>query len=244
MHKPIIFITGSARGIGAATARLAKEQGWLPVLHGRTETDRLKTLAKELEAPFFVADVGNKAEIDKAIKAAHEKLGRLDALANCAGIVKPKPFLEMNLEDWQVEYQINVLGSVFACQAVIPLMQKQENGGRIVNISSIRGLAPTMSARAMCYSMSKAAICALTETLAKEFSPKIGVNAVAPGFTATDMAETWSEGVWSQARSALAGRPGEPEEIASAILFLASKQASFITGQTILADGGYTMAGK
>lgn len=244
MNKPVIFITGSARGIGAATAKLAKEQGWQPVLHGRTESDHLKALAEELDAPFFVADVGDKLELNQAIQAAHEKFGRLDALANCAGIVKPKPFLEMGPNDWQDEYQVNVLGSVFACQAAIPLMQKQENGGRIVNISSIRGLSPTMSARGMCYSMSKAAICTLTETLAKEFSPKIGVNAVAPGFTATDMAETWSDGVWKQARSALAGRPGEPSEIAAAILFLASRQASFVTGQTLLVDGGYTMAGK
>ncbi|MDD9911927.1 MAG: SDR family oxidoreductase [Alphaproteobacteria bacterium] len=244
MDKPVIFITGSARGIGGATARLAKEQGWQPVLHGRTESARLKELAQELDAPFFTADVSDKPSIQSAIEQAYEKYGRLDALANCAGIVKPKPFLEMAPEDWQAEYQVNTLGSVFACQAAIPLMQKQENGGRIVNISSIRGLAPTMSARGMCYSMSKAAVCTLTETLAKEFSPKIAVNAVAPGFTATDMAETWSEGVWDQARSALAGRPAEPQEIAATAMFLASSQASFITGQTIVVDGGYTMAGK
>ena len=244
MNKPVIFITGSARGIGAATARLARQKGWQPVLHGRTASAHLQALAAELETIFFVADVSDKMAIDQAIKQAHEKFGRLDALANCAGMVKPKPFLAMAPEDWQAEYQVNVLGSVFACQAAIPLMQKQENGGRIVNISSIRGLHPTMSARGVCYSMSKAAVCTLTETLAKEFSPKIGVNAVAPGFTATDMAETWNETVWAQARSALAGRPGQPEEIAATVMFLASAEASFITGQTILADGGYTMAGK
>lgn len=242
--KPVIFITGSGNGIGAATAKLAYEQGFQPVLHGRTESDNIKALRDELNAPFFIADINNQAAVQDMIKSAYEQFGRLDALVNCAGTVKPKPFLEMTPEDWQEEYQVNVLGSVYACQAAIPLMTNQENGGRIVNISSIRGLSPTMSERGMCYSMSKAAVITLTETLAKEFAPKVAVNAVAPGFTETRMASTWNDKVWNQARSAILGRPGKPEEIAAAIMFLASPQASFITGQTILADGGYTMAGK
>jgi NAD(P)-dependent dehydrogenase (short-subunit alcohol dehydrogenase family) len=239
-----IFITGSARGIGAATARLAKQQGWLPILHGRSESNHLDQLADELSAPKFIADVTDKDALTKIILKAHAQLGCIDALVNCAGIVKPKPFLEMAAEDWQDEFSTNVLGTIFSCQAVIPLMQGQETGGKIVNISSIRGLSPTASARGVSYSLSKAAIVNLTETLAKAFAPKINVNAVAPGFTETDMAQTWNEGVWSQARSALLQRPARPQEIAEAILFLAGNGADFITGQTLLVDGGYTIAGK
>jgi NAD(P)-dependent dehydrogenase (short-subunit alcohol dehydrogenase family) len=92
--------------------------------------------------------------------------------------------------------------------------------------------------------MTKAAIANFTEALAKEYAPKINVNAVAPGFTATDMSETWNDTVWNQVKTALLKRAGDPKELAEAILFLASEQASFITGQTILVDGGYTIAGK
>lgn len=244
MTKKTIFITGSARGIGAATARLAKEQGWEPILHGRTESDGLKGLAKDLGASYFAADVKDQKAISQAIQLAHAKFGCLNALVNCAGIVKPKPFLDMCPDDWQEEYQVNVLGTVYACQAIIPLMKEQESGGRIVNVSSIRGLPPSVSERGISYSMSKASIIALTTALAKAVGPKIAVNAVAPGFTATDMASTWNEKVWAQARSSLLGRPGAPVEIASAIMFLAGQQASFVTGQTIVVDGGYMIAEK
>jgi len=240
----VIFITGSSRGLGAAAAKLAKHQGWLPVLHGREDSPALKALADELQAPMAIADVSDRKTLSKAIEATYQRLGRLDALACCAGIMKPKPFLDMEEDDWQNEYQVNVLGTIYACQAAIPLMLQQEEGGRIVTISSLRGLSPTSSPRGMAYSMSKAAITNLTEALAKEFAPKISVNAVAPGFIETDMSKGWDETVRAQARSALLKRTGTPEEIAQAIMFLAGNEASFITGQTLLVDGGYTCAGK
>ncbi|MDD3029055.1 MAG: SDR family NAD(P)-dependent oxidoreductase [Alphaproteobacteria bacterium] len=240
----VIFITGSSRGLGAGAAKLAKKLGWLPVLHGREDSPALSALADELQSPKVVADVSDKKALSKAIEKTYEQLGRLDALVCCAGIVKPKPFLEMKEEDWQDEYQINVLGTIYACQTAIPLMLGQEHGGRIVTISSLRGLSPTSAPRGVAYSISKAAIVNLTEALAKEFAPKVAVNAVAPGFIETDMSRSWNEAVWTQARSALLGRTGTPEEIAHAIMFLASRDASFITGQTLLVDGGYTCAGK
>jgi NAD(P)-dependent dehydrogenase (short-subunit alcohol dehydrogenase family) len=244
MSKPVIFITGSARGIGQATAKLAKERGYQPVLHGRTNSDHLQSLAEELGTKGYSAEISDKQQISRVIETAYKDFGRIDALVNCAGTVIPKPFLEMEPEDWQTEYEVNVLGTAYACQSVIPIMLEQESGGRIVNISSIRGVSPAASNRGMCYSMTKAAIANFTEALAKEYAPKINVNAVAPGFTATDMSETWNDTVWNQVKTALLKRAGDPEELAEAILFLASKQSSFITGQTILVDGGYTIAGK
>ena len=100
------------------------------------------------------------------------------------------------------------------------------------------------SARGMAYSLSKAAVVNLTSALAKEVAPHITVNAVAPGFTMTDMSKTWNDTVRDQVKTALLGRAAEPEEIAEAILFLASDSASFITGQTLQVDGGYEISGK
>ena len=123
----------------------------------------------------------------------------------------------------------------------IPQMQKNKYG-RIVNIASIR--AYEFASGRPVYSASKAVIVNLTAVLAKEFAPDISVNAVAPGFTETSMAKTWDEEVLKQVKSALLGRSAQPKEIAEAILFLASEKASFITGQTILVDGGYSISGK
>jgi 3-oxoacyl-[acyl-carrier protein] reductase len=234
-----LLITGSARGIGAAVARLATQRGARVTLHGKAESPALAELATELKAPFVTFDVGDRA----AVHAALGKLGPLDALVNSAGIVRPKPFLELTEEDTLAEYRTNVLGTIYCCQAVLPAM-KARGSGAVVNVSSIRGMAAMAAARGTVYSMTKAAILNLTAALAKEYAPEVNINAVAPGFTATEMAQTWSEGVWQQARSSLKGAPAQPEQIAEAILFLASPAASFITGQTLLVDGGYAIAGK
>ncbi|MEK7579024.1 MAG: SDR family NAD(P)-dependent oxidoreductase [Patescibacteria group bacterium] len=232
-----VLISGSSRGIGAATARLAKEYGAEVILHGKTESPELVSLGKELGASYILCDVANESEVSEAFR----KISHLDVLVNCAGITNPKSFAESTEEDWLNVFRINVLGTVNFCKAALPLFQKQGTG-RIVNIASIRGYG-IISGRAA-YSTSKAAIINLTCTLAKEYAPAIAVNAIAPGFTNTDMAKTWDEGVWKQVRSALLERIGEPKEIAEAICFLGSEKASFITGQTLLVDGGYSIAGK
>jgi NAD(P)-dependent dehydrogenase (short-subunit alcohol dehydrogenase family) len=121
---------------------------------------------------------------------------------------------------------------------------QQNHYGRIVNVASIRGHNAAVSNRIMSYSASKAAIVNLTAALAKEFAPDIAVNAVSPGFTKTDITENWTDAVWKQVETSLLGRIGKPEELAEAITFLASDQASFITGQTLVVDGGYTISGK
>lgn len=237
----VLLITGSARGIGAATARLAKERGAKVILHGGSESEHLKKLAEELEAEYIFCDVVNEGQTKEAVDEVLKKVGKIDVLINCAGMTNSKPFLELTDEDWLDAYKVNVLGTVHVCKAVLPYMQKQKSG-RIVNISSVRGYGIT-SGRAA-YSASKAAIINLTCTLAKEYAPDILVNAVAPGFTETDMSKTWSERVWNQVKQSLLGRIAQPEEIAEAILFLASPKNTFMTGQTLLVDGGYSIAGK
>jgi 3-oxoacyl-[acyl-carrier protein] reductase len=243
LKNKIILVTGSSRGIGAETARLAVQYGARVIIHGKTDSTLLQKTEKELGAMKIVCDVGQKQEVKKQIKRVVSEFGRIDGLVNAAGIVKPKPFLETEDEDWLDEYRVNVLGTIHFCQGVLPYMRQQKTG-RIVNISSIRGIPSMATARGTSYTTSKAAIVGLTASLAKEFAPDIAVNAVAPGFTETGMANTWNEAVWKQAKSSLLGRPAVPGEIAEAILFLLSNRASFITGQTILVDGGYSMSGK
>lgn len=240
----VVLITGSARGIGAATARLAHVRGARVILHGRTDSKQLRDQSKRLgNAPVVICDVADKTELTKTFQQAIDEEGKIDILINSAGTVIPQAFLESDDENWLKMFNVNVLGTVHACQAVIPYMQKQ-NHGRIVNVASTRGHQNLASNRIMSYSASKAAVVNLTAALAKEFSPEIAVNAVSPSFTKTDMSQAWNETVWKQVDTALLKRAAEPDEIAEAILFLASDAASFITGQTLLVDGGYGMSGK
>jgi len=241
LKNKTIFITGSSRGIGAATARLAKEYGATVILHGQTNSDHLEALAKELGSKFYVCDAGNKTEVEEAVQHAIADHGKIDAIINCAGMTNRVRFMDSTDEQWLEIFKVNVLGTVHFCQAVIPHMQKNKYG-HIVNVASIRAYGVTSGRPA--YSAAKAAIMNLTATLAKEFAPDIFVNAVSPGFTQTDMSKTWDEAVWKQVNSALLGRVAQPKEIAEMLLFLASDRASFITGQTFLVDGGYSISGK
>ena len=241
LKDKIILITGSSSGIGAATARLAKEYGAIPILHGRTESSELKKLASELNCEYIFCDVSDKGSVEKAVKNILLKVKRIDILVNSAGIAPRATFLETTDESWLEVFKTNVLGTSHFCQVIIPSM-KENKYGRIVNIASIRANVDTTGRVA--YSASKAAIVNMTSVLAKEFAPYIAVNAVSPGYTETPIASNWDAEVWKQVKTALLGRIGQPQEIAEAILFLASDKASFMTGQTIIVDGGYSISGK
>lgn len=203
LEGKIILITGSSRGIGAATAKLAALYGAKVILHGKTKSEELKNLASALKADYIACDVSDKRAVELEVKRISKKVGRIDGLVNCAGVVDPKYLLDTNDSDWLDDFKINVLGTLHFCQAIIPYMRKAKYG-RIVNVASARGHATTASNRSIAYSVSKAGVVNLTAALAKECAP----------------------------------------EIAEVILFLVSDRASFINGQTILADGGYSIAGK
>ncbi len=235
----MLLITGSSRGIGAATARLAKQYGAKVALHGKEVSDELRKIADELGAPCFPCDVSDGNAVTRMVQKVIREFGRIDALVTSAGIGDNVPFLESTDEHWIKLFRVNVLGTVHFCQAVIPYMQKQKYG-RIVTVASKRGLPATSGRPA--YSASKAAVITLSATMAKEFAPDIAVNCVAPGFTETDMSKGWSEKIWEDVRHTVLGRTGKPEEIAEMILFLASDKASFITGQTFLVDGGASIS--
>ena len=229
--------------MGAEAAKIAAREGATVILHGHTENQELKDLAEELAADYVVCDIADKAAVDEAVEKIVKTHGRIDALINCAAVAEAAPFLESDDDHWERIFKVNVLGTVHFIQAVAPHMLAAKKG-RIVNVASIRGHENMSSSRITAYSASKASVINLTAALAKEFAPHIAVNCVSPGFTLTHMSSGWTEAVHTQVKTALLGRAAQPKELAEPIIFLASDKASFITGQTLVVDGGYGMAGK
>jgi len=235
-----MLITGSSRGIGREVARLARRDGWDVVLHGRSPSPSLDALAEELGAVAVACDATDRTAVREALEADGCR-GDFDALVNCLGAVAPSQVLTDDDSIWMSQYAVNVLGPVHFCQAVLPGMLSQ-GWGSIVNVTSIRGLPSMADADVAAYSAAKAALISVTTALAREYAPTVRVNAVAPGFTMTDMSSSWSERVRGEVTSALLERAARPEEIAECIVFLASDRSSFVTGQVLLADGGYELA--
>ncbi|MFA6257066.1 MAG: SDR family oxidoreductase [Candidatus Paceibacterota bacterium] len=236
-----IFITGSSRGIGAATAKLAKEYGAKVIVHSEIDSPELENLAVELQAEKVICDVGDREAVMTEIKKLTQKGIHIDCLANVAGMRETKDFLETNDEDWLASFRTNVLGVVHMCQAVIPQMQSRKYG-RIVNVSSIRGYAQGTLATRLPYGVAKASVINLTAALAKEYAKDgININSISPGGVNTNMAKDWGEEVRKRNSDVLLGRIAEPKEIAEAICFFLSDKASYATGQDFLFDGGYVI---
>jgi 3-oxoacyl-[acyl-carrier protein] reductase len=179
--------------------------------------------------------------VDRFIGEFVKEFGRIDILVNNAGIAINRPFLEKTAEDWMRTLEVNLIG-VFLCSQAAARYMLQQKSGKIVNISSIRGIDHCGREGVMDYSASKGAVINLTKTMAKELAPHINVNTVAPGHTLTEMTQPLPEEV---KRNMIEGsylkRMARPEDIAKAILFLASDDASFITGQLLLVDGGFSL---
>jgi NAD(P)-dependent dehydrogenase (short-subunit alcohol dehydrogenase family) len=232
-----VLIAGSSRGIGAAAARLEAAAGSQVILHGRTESEGLKKLSADLGAPAFSCDGQDAGAVQMMIDEVKDQGYIPDALICTLGAVAATDAMTGDTDVWLDEYRANVLAPVNFIRSVAPLMLAK-GGGRIVTVSSIRGRDNLASPEVTGYSAAKAALENVTVSFAKALSPTITVNSVAPGFVMTDMAETWSDEVRKEVRANLLGRAGEPEEIAALLSFLVSDSASFITGQTILADGG------
>ena len=234
--KKVILITGSSRGIGAATARLAKEKGYDVLLHGKTPSSCLTNLARELNSKYITFDVSKEDEVKQALS----EVSCIDILINSAGVNISKTFDNLTDSDWKTIYDINIFGLVNVTRHVVPIMKRSQSIGKIVNIASIKGLYASVGRVA--YASSKAAVINLTTGLAKEFAPKILVNAVAPGFTSTEMTDnTWSDRIKKQVDNILLKRMANPKEIAEVVLFLSSDASEYITGQTINVDGGFSI---
>ena len=232
------FVTGSTRGIGLAVARALHKAGAKVAIVGRDES-RARIVALELgEGTVGVAcDVADAGQVEAAIAAAEKALGPIDILVNNAGLTRDNILLRLSEEDWDAVLDANLKGAFLTTRAVIKGMMKRRTG-RIINISSVVGL--TGNKGQANYAASKAGLVGLTKSVAKEYASRgVLANCIAPGFIETDM----TAALPSEARTALLeqialGRLGRPDDIAAAVLFLASDLAAYITGQVLVVDGG------
>ena len=240
----VSLVTGASRGIGRAIARALAFEGAI-VFVGARDAARLAEVVREVSeeggtAVALSLDVADRASVDAALKAILDAQGRLDHLVNNAGITRDNLLLRMKKEEWDEVLSTNLTGTYLCTQAVLKPMLKQR-GGRIVNVTSVVGL--TGNAGQANYAASKAGVIGFTKAVAREVASRnITVNAVAPGFIDTDMTAAMTD----KAREALLpsiplGRTGRPEDIASAVAFLVSDAAAYITGQVLGVDGGFHM---
>lgn len=244
----VMLITGASRGIGAATALLAAERGFAVALNYRREREAAQALVAQItaaggKARAFAADVANEEDVLRLFREVDEAFGRLDALINNAGILERQMRLEdMDVARLQRVFAVNVTGTFLCCREAVKRMARQHGGkgGSIVNVSSMASRLGSPN-EYIDYAAAKGAVDSLTIGLAKEVAADgIRVNAVRPGLIRTDIHASGGEpGRVERLQSAIPlGRGGEAEEVARAILFLASDESSYSTGGFIDVSGG------
>src|SRR5256885_10751752 len=241
----VAIVTGAGRGIGRTIALRLANEGARVACVSRSEENATKTKneindTRSDAARAYAVDVADHAAVQKIGARILEDFGRTDILVNNAGVTRDALAMRMSVEDWNSVIETNLRGAFSFTQAIIRAMTKQRNG-RIVTISSVIGLMG--NAGQTNYAASKAGLIGLTKSLARELASRnITVNAVAPGFVITDMTVGLSDQVKDTIHSKIPlGRTGTPDDIASAVAFLASAEAGYITGQVLCVDGGIVM---
>jgi 3-oxoacyl-[acyl-carrier protein] reductase len=241
LQNKVILITGSSRGIGAGIARCVKEHGGLPVITYQYERAAAEELCKVLGTDdVFQLDVSSRSSVQALLDAIIKKYGRLDALVNNAGILNQKPFLNIDDEAWDHTLAVNLKGPFIITQEAIKRhTELQQTDMRIINISSVGGQFG--GPKAPHYSASKGALITFTKSSARLFaSIGVRVNAISPGFIRTEMYDHILEK--QDERSILHGIPlgkvGEPDDVGSAVVYLASQAGQYITGQVLNVNGG------
>lgn len=249
-----IIVTGAGRGIGATIARALAADGARLTIADRTEEDA-RTVAESIratggDAVSVTVDVRDRAAVRRMIDTAVASFGRLDVIFNNAGVAQTKPFLDITEEDWRFVTDVNALGVLIGMQEAIRTFRAQGGGGKIINTASIagkQGYEPLAH-----YSASKFAVVALTQAAARAFGKdKITANAICPGVVATEMWKIIDKGfrdtglttaedeAFNQfAAGAVLGRPSTAEDLVGVARFLASSDSDFMTGQSLLVDGG------
>jgi 3-oxoacyl-(acyl-carrier-protein) reductase len=239
------LVTGGSRGIGKAAALLLAEAGATVAVnyqHSAGPAEEVCTTARDfgVDARAYQADVSQEDEAAAMIDAVNKDFGAIDILVNNAGITRDKSFLKMTKKIWDEVLDVNLNGVFHVTRIVLPSMV-EAGWGRIINMASIVGQTGNFGQAN--YAVTKGGLIAFTMTLAREVARKgVTVNAVAPGFIETDMTKDLSEAALGAVTAMTpVGRLGKPEEVAAAVLFLASPQASYITGQVIPVNGGMYM---
>src|SRR5438876_11930612 len=249
LKRKISMVTGGSRGIGRAIVAALADSGAdvaLTYQNSREQSDALaKTISeKGVRCRAFQANVASPEEMEKVVKQVTDELGPITILVNNAGINRDRSFLKMTKSMWDEVMSVDLDGVFYTTQLVLKNMVSIGNGdsgGRIINISSIVG--QTGNFGQVNYAAAKGAVISFTESLARELARKgITVNAVAPGFVDTDMVSGMPEAALAQVKAMTPmGRLGKPEEIADAVVFLASPRSSFVTGQVLAVNGGMYM---
>lgn len=244
MKDKVAVITGASRGIGRRIALALATAGAKVVVSARNGAE-LDTLVAEIvenggQAIAVVGDVAVTADADRLFEAAMASYGRVDILVNNAGITRDGLLLRMKDEDWDAVLNVNLRGAFLCTRAAAKVMSKQRYG-RIINISSVVGEMGNPGQANYC--ASKAGLLGLTKSVARELARRnVTVNAVTPGFIVTDMTEALSEKTREELAAQIPlGRLGEAEDIAHAVLFLASDGAGYVTGQVLGVNGGMYM---
>jgi 3-oxoacyl-[acyl-carrier protein] reductase len=241
----VAVVTGAGRGIGRAIALRFANEGARVACVSRTEhnakqvADEINTLRGD-SARAYAVDVADHAAVQKIAASILNDYGRADILVNNAGVTRDALTMRMSLEDWDAVITTNLRGAFSFTHAIVRAMTKQRSG-RIINISSVIGLIG--NAGQTNYAASKAGLIGFSKSLARELASRnVTVNVVAPGFVLTDMTAGLSDEVKNSIHAKIPlGRTGTPEEIASAVAFLASAEAAYITGQVLCVDGGIAM---
>ena len=244
----VALITGSSRGLGAAMARRLAKDGFDLALNCHSQKAKEgdgKLLAEEcrafgVRAEIFVCDVSDYSSCEKMVQEVKDTFGSIDVLVNNAGITKDGLLVRMSEEQFDQVTTVNYK-SVFNMSKLVGAIMMRQRGGRIINVSSVAGVHG--NAGQFNYSASKAGIIGMTKSAAKELGPRgIQVNAIAPGFINTAMTAGLPEEYKEKIKQQISlRRYGEPEEVAGVVSFLASKDASYISGQVIVIDGSLAM---
>ncbi|WHY64785.1 glucose 1-dehydrogenase [Neobacillus sp. SuZ13] len=249
LENKVAIITGGASGIGAATALLFAKAGAKVIIADINE-EKIQSFVDELIEKGFWAygvkcDVSKESQVCRLIKTSIEKCGKMDILFNNAGIILPKTLELIEGDEWDRLFQINVKSIYLTTKYAIPHLK--ETKGSIINMASMTGVVGQQFNSA--YSASKGAVIALTKALAIDYAPfQVRINSISPAGVRTPLFETWlqlqadpEKASLAQDRSHMLGRTATSEEIAKVVLFLASDDASFVTGENIVTDGGATL---
>ncbi|MBP2642181.1 MAG: fabG 4 [Firmicutes bacterium] len=245
LDDKVAIVTGASRGIGRATALVLAEAGAKVVVNysgNQAAANEVVSKIKESggEAAAFQADISSNDDADALIKFAMTTYGRVDILVNNAGITRDNLLMLMKEPDWDAVINTNLKGVFNTTKAVSRIMLKQK-GGKIINMASVVGVMG--NAGQSNYAAAKAGVIGFTKSIAKELASRgINVNAIAPGYIATDMTDKLSDEVKADLASHIPlSRLGAAEDVANAVLFLASDASKYITGQVINVDGGMVM---